>query len=155
DRAVRLLDKAGEPFREPVVSARLSAFAVHALLDHHPATLVADDEAVQIKLEAILDGGAVDLGYQPAGLRKRRPVKARALADADELRRSLRRVPAPPAAHMNAKLPPQGGEPTFERADHACGDARGVPVHAHDGAERLEPEGVGETAQELIAPVVM
>src|ERR1051326_992575 len=30
-----------------------------------------------------------------------------------------------------------------------------MPIHPHDGAERLEPKGMGETAQQLIAPVVM
>ena len=28
-----------------------------------------------------------------------------------------------------------------------------MPVHAHDGAERLEPEGMGEPAQEFVAAV--
>jgi hypothetical protein len=30
-----------------------------------------------------------------------------------------------------------------------------MPVHAHDRAERLEPERVGKTAQQLIAAVMM
>src|SRR5262245_13367476 len=30
-----------------------------------------------------------------------------------------------------------------------------MPVHAHDGAEGLEPEGMGQTAQELVAAIVM
>jgi hypothetical protein len=30
-----------------------------------------------------------------------------------------------------------------------------MPVHAHDGAERLEPERIGQAAQELVAPIMM
>jgi hypothetical protein len=34
--------------------------------------VVGDDEAVEIEVEAVLDGGAVDLGDQPAGAAERR-----------------------------------------------------------------------------------
>jgi len=30
-----------------------------------------------------------------------------------------------------------------------------MPIHPHDGAERLEPERVGDAPQQLVAPVVM
>jgi hypothetical protein len=56
---------------------------------------------------------------------------------------------------MDPEFIAQGCEPTLERADDACGDTRGVPVHAHDGAEGLKPEGVREAAQEFVASVMM
>jgi len=30
-----------------------------------------------------------------------------------------------------------------------------MPIHAHHGAERLEPERVRQAAQQLLAPIVM
>lgn len=43
----------------------------------------------------------------------------------------------------------------FQRADHARRDARRMPVHPHDSAERLEPERMRQTAQQFIAPIMM
>lgn len=34
-------------------------------------------------------------------------------------------------------------------------NTRGVPVHAHDGTERLKPDRIGKAAQQLIPTVVM
>jgi hypothetical protein len=59
------------------------------------------------------------------------------------------------AADMNAKLALQRFKTALEGANNAGGDARGVPIHAHDRAKGLEPEGMRETAQEFIAAVVM
>ena len=117
--------------------------------------VVGDDEAVQVEVEAVLHGGAVDLGDQPAGLRERRAVEADALADRDQLLRRLPRMLAAAAADMDAELAAQRRQPALQRADHAGGDAGGMPVHAHHGAEGLEPEGMREPAQQLVAPVVM
>ena len=117
--------------------------------------VVGDDEAVQIELEPVLHRGAVDLGDEPARLRQRRAVEADALADGDELVRRLPRMPAAPAADMDAELARERRQPALQRADHAGGDAGGMPVHAHHGAERLEPERMGEPAQQLVAAVVV
>src|SRR6188768_2482578 len=67
DRGMRLLDEAREIFRMPVVAARLTLLAVHALLHHRPLAVVGDDETVQVEIEPVLDGGAVDLGDKSAG----------------------------------------------------------------------------------------
>ena len=48
-----------------------------------------------------------------------------------------------------------GPSPRFKRADHAGGDAGGVPVHPHDGAERLKPERMRQPPQEFVAAVMM
>ena len=63
---MRLVDKIAEALREPVIPARLSALAVHALLDHRPAAVIGDDEPVQVKIEPVLDRGAVDFGDKTA-----------------------------------------------------------------------------------------
>src|ERR1700741_3596809 len=49
----------------------------------------------------------------------------------------------------------QRSQPTLQGTDYARRDTGGMPVHAHDRAERLEPERVGKTAQQLIAAVMM
>ena len=59
------------------------------------------------------------------------------------------------AADMNAEFIRQRLEPTLQGADDARRDARGVPVHAHDRAKRLEPEWMRKAAQQLVATVVM
>ena len=92
DRGMRLVDEARQPFRQPVIAARLPALAVHALLDDDPAAVVGDDEAVQIELEAVLHRGAVDLGDQPA--RSRQRVRRRSRRG-----RRWRRAPAASAAN--------------------------------------------------------
>jgi hypothetical protein len=154
DRGVRRIDEARQAFGQPVVAPRLPAIAVHALLHHHPAAVVGDDEAVQVEIEAVLHGGAVDFGDQSARGRERTAVEADAVADRDQLVRRLARMPAAAAAHMQAELALERREPALERTDHAGGDAGRMPVHPHHGAERLEPERMRQPAQQLVAPVV-
>ena len=155
DRRVRRLDEAFQIFREPMIAARESAVAVHALLHDHPFAVVGHDEAVQIEIEAVLHRGAVDFGDEPAGRGQRRAVEADALADGDQLLRRLARMRAAAAADVEAEFARERREAAFQRADDAGGDAGGMPVHAHDGAERLEPEGMRQTAQEFVASVMV
>ena len=155
DRLVRLLDETLQAFGQPMVAASRAARIVHALLDDGPFALVGDDEAVQIEVEAILNGGAVDLRHQPADVGERGAVDADPLADRGEFKGRLSRLLAAAAADMDSEFARQRLEPSLQRADHARGDARGVPVHAHDGAERLEPERMREAAQQLVAAVMV
>ena len=155
DRAVRLVDEAREAFRQPMIAPRLPGIAVHALLDHDPLAVVGDDEAVQVEIEAVLHRRAVDLGDQPARGRELLAVDADPFADRDQLLRRLARMLAAAAAHVNAELALQRREPALQCADHARRDAGRVPVHAHHGAERLEPERMREPPQQLLAPIVV
>src|SRR5262249_61164072 len=59
NRGMRLLDKTFEAFRKPVIAASLLLVAIHPLLDDDPLAVIAHDEAVQIKIKAILHGGAI------------------------------------------------------------------------------------------------
>jgi hypothetical protein len=59
------------------------------------------------------------------------------------------------AAHVDAEFVREGSQAALERADDAGGDAGGMPVHAHDGAERLEPERMRQPLQEFVAAVVV
>ena len=138
-----------------MIAAGQPAGVAHALLDHGPLAVVGDDEAVQVEVEAVLHGGTVDLGDQPARLRQGGAVETDAFADCRQLVRRPPRMAAATAADMDAELVRQRCQPPLEGAQDAGGDPRGVPVHSHDGAEGLEPERVGEAAQELVAAVVV
>ena len=155
DGGVGGVDEVTQAFGQPVIAARLAEVAVHALLDDHPLGVVGDDEAMQIEVEAVLHGGAVDLGDEPAGGGQAAAVEADALADQSELVRGLARLGAAAAADMQPELCRHGSQAALQRADHAGRDARGVPIHAHHGAEGLEPERMRQTAQQLVAAVVL
>ena len=110
---------------------------------------------MQIEVEAVLHGGAVDLGDEAAGSGEGGAVEAGALAGGDQLGGRLARMPAAAAADVDAELARQRVEPALQRADHAGGDAGRMPVHPHHRAERLEPERVGEAAQQFVAAVMV
>src|SRR5947209_894261 len=79
-------------------------------------------------------------------------IEANSFADLDQLARRLARLRAASAADMQPQVFGPRPEAPFQRADHGGGDAGGMPVHAHHRAKRLEPEGMRETPQKLIAP---
>jgi len=54
-----------------------------------------------------------------------------------------------------AKLAAERRQAALQRAEHAGGDAGRMPVHAHHGAERLEPERMRQAAQQLVAAVMV
>ena len=89
---------------QPVVAAGLPARAVHPLLHDHPGAVVGDDEAVQVEVEAVLQGGAVDLGDEAAGAHQRRRVQPHPLAERGQLVGRAARVPAAPAADVQPQL---------------------------------------------------
>jgi len=138
-----------------VISAGLFDLPVHPLLHHYPVTIVGNDEPMQVKLETVLHSSTVDLRYQAAGCGERGPIKAYLVPDFDQLVRRFPRIPPAPAADVNPELMLQRSQPAFQRADNARRDAGGMPVHAHHGAKRLEPEWVGEAAQQFVATVMM
>ena len=57
------------------------------------------------------------------------------------------------ARPANAELAREWHQSTFQRANDAGRDARGVPIH--DRAEGLKPERMGEPAQQFVAAIVM
>src|ERR1700719_3219964 len=104
-RGVRLVDKALQPFRKPVIAAGLLELAVHPLLYDNPVAVVGDDETMQIELGAVLHRGTIDLGYQAAGRGERGPIKAYPVPDIDQLPRRLPRIPPASATDMDPELP--------------------------------------------------
>jgi hypothetical protein len=63
-------------------------------------------------------------------------------------------VPPAAAADVQAEVVGDVVQADLQRVHHARGDPRGVPVHAHHGAERLEPERVRQPREPCVAPVV-
>lgn len=119
----------------PVVAARLFPVAVHALLHDGPFAVIGDEEAVQIQIKTVLHGGAVHLGDQAAGARQLRAIKTDALAEQAQFIRRPARVLSAAAADMDTEFARKRLQAALQRADHAGGDAGGVPVHSHHGAE--------------------
>lgn len=155
DGSMRRIHKTAQAFGEPVIPARLLALPVHALLHHHPAAIVADDETMQVQIEAVLHGSAVHLGDQAAGLCQSGAVQPDRIAHCQQFGRRGTRMPAAPATDMDAQFAGQWRQPTLERADHAGGNAGRMPVHAHDRTERLKPERVRKPPQQFIAPIAV
>ena len=103
---MRLVDEALQTFGKPMITPGLAAIAVHALLDHGPVPVIGDDEAVEIEVEPVLDGGTVDLGDEPARLGERRAVDADPIPDDQEFLRRLARMPATPTTDMGCRALP-------------------------------------------------
>src|ERR1700733_5491841 len=115
-----------------MVAPSRAARVVHALLDDGPFALVGDDEAVQIEVETVLHGGAVDLRHEAADVGERGAVDPHPLADRREFKRRLSRLFAAAAADMDSEFAGPRLEASLQRADHARGDARGAAAHAPD-----------------------
>ncbi len=152
---VRLLDEAFQSLGLPVIAAGLPLVAVHALLHNHPFGIFGDNEAVQIKIEAILHRRAVDFGNQTTRVRQCGAVEAYAISKRDQLLRCLSRVRAPASANIQAKLPGEGRQSALQGADDAGGNAGRVPIHAHHRAEGLEPVWMSKASKQVVAPVVV
>ncbi|MDB6166637.1 MAG: hypothetical protein JWQ83_1777 [Lacunisphaera sp.] len=139
----------------PMVAPRLPLVLVHALLDDGPFAVAGHEEPVQVEIEAILDGGAVDLGHQAACAGQRVAVEADAISQSHEFVRRPSGMLASAAADVDPQFVAEGRQPALQGADDAGRDARGMPVHAHDGTERLEPERMRQPGQQFFAPVMV
>ena len=137
---MRFVDEALQILRMPMVPPRLLVVAVHALLHDRPFAVVGYEESVQVKIEAVLDGGAVDFSDETACANELGTVEANAFAKQVQFARRLSRVLASAAADVDAEFIRERLQPAFQGANHAGCDAGRVPVHAHNGTERLEPK---------------
>jgi len=109
---------------------------------------------MQIKIEAVLHRRAIHFRNQPAGALKGVAIETDAVPDLDQLVRGLARMPAPPPANVKSEFRLQRLQASLQRTDDAGGDTGGMPIHAHDGAEGLEPERMRQAAQELVPPIM-
>src|SRR3954452_4553010 len=155
DRAVRFIDEACKILRMPMVAPGLSLVAVHALLNDRPFAVVGDKEAMKVEIESVLHRGAVDLGHETTRACQFLAVETDALAEQPEFIGCLPGMLPPAATDVNAKFALERSKTALQGADDAGGDAGGMPVHSHHGAERLKPERMRQPLQELVTPVVV
>jgi hypothetical protein len=155
DPGMRLVDEAGQAFGQPVVAPRRALAGVHPLLHDRPMAVGRDDEPVQVERVAVLHRGAVDLGHEPRRARQPGAVQPQPVTQRQKFVRRTARVPAPAAADVQPQLVLHRREAALQRPQHRRRDAGRMPVHPHDGAERLEPEGMRQPPEELVAPVVV
>ncbi len=87
-----------------MVTARLLLVAVHALLHDRPVAIVGNEETMQIKIEPVLNGCAVDFGDETACARQPSGVEANALAYHAKFVRGLSGMLPAPTADMNAEF---------------------------------------------------
>ena len=50
----------------PVIAPRLPCFAIHPLLHNGPMPVISDEKAMEIEIEAVLDGSTINLRHEPA-----------------------------------------------------------------------------------------
>ena len=119
---MRLVDEAFQVLGMPMVAARLFLVAVHALLHDRPVAIVGHEESVEVEIEAVLDGGAVDFGDQTACAGEPGAVETHAFAQQVQFVRRLPRMLSPPAADMDAEFVRKRSQPALEGTDNAGGD---------------------------------
>src|SRR5262249_46252696 len=102
-----------------MIAPRLLACVAHALLHDGPFAIVGDDEAMEVEIEAILHGCAINLRHQPARFGELGSVESDAVSDRYELMRRLPGMLATAAANVDAELLLQRRQTPLQRTDHA------------------------------------
>ena len=108
---------------------------------------------MQVKLEAIGDGIVIDTGGETAGSSKVVTVQTGAAGEVKEFVGRALRVFAASSANGDSQLGESRVKPPLQCAHHRGGDTGGMPVHAHDAAKRLEPEGIADPRQEFMGTI--
>jgi len=152
---VRLRREVTDRRAVPVVTPRQPVRLVHALLDNRPLSLRADNERVKVDLKSVGDRIVVDPRGQPAGSDESFAVQSLSFRHGAQLVRSIPRMPAPPAADVDPKLVRPRCEAPLQSAHDRRGDPGRVPVHSHDAAERLKPEGIGKAGEKFRSAVTL
>src|ERR1700733_11283498 len=138
-----------------MIAARFAASFVHSLLNYAPMPIDGREEGMQIKIKSILDGRAVDFCDQPARSLEGCGIDAGHIADLSKFMGRAARLGTLTAANVQSKFALDRSKTAFQGADDARGDAGRMPIHAHDGAEGLEPERMRQPLQEFVAAVVV
>jgi len=137
----------------PVVTPGQTRRIVHTLLHHRPVALRRNQKRVQIELKSIADSIVIHLRGQPAHARERRAIRAGRIPERHQFFRSLPRLPPAPAANIKAKFAGLRIHAALQRAQHRRSDSRGMPVHAHHRAERLEPKRIADARKKFAGSV--
>ena len=149
DGSVGVGDEVADGGGVPVIAAGEAVVLVHALLDDGPLAGFVNDEGVKVELKAIGDGVVIDASGEAAGAGELIAVKAGEAGERDELVGGAAGVAAAASADGEAEFGEAGVQATFQGSEDGGGNAGGVPVHAHDSAKGLEPEGIAEAGEEF------
>src|SRR6266702_1138289 len=104
---------------------------------------------MKIELKSVGNRVVVDASRQTAGACKFVTIETGADREFAQLIRSANGVAAAPSADRKAQLRESRIEAALQRSHHRRRNARRMPVHTHDAAQRLKPEGIAEAGQEL------
>ena len=107
------------------------------------------NERVQIHLKSIGDRVVIDARGETARPYKRFSVDTGGIGQFAKFVGSTARMFAAPAANVDAELGRTRSQSPLERAHDGCRDAGRMPVHAHDGAERLKPEWIAQPRKQF------
>src|SRR6185437_14459402 len=105
----------------PVIPPGQMAFGIHPLLHNRPLARAADDERMQIKLEAIGDSVVVDLRRQSAGTGERFPVETGIRGEAAELIWRAARMTAATSTDEQAEVAEASVKASLQRSHDGCG----------------------------------
>ena len=155
DGRVRFTDEIANCGRVPVITAREFRACVHALLNNGPVSRISHDEGVQIELKSVSDGVVINFCREAAGPNQRIAIESFSIGECNEFAGRFAGLFAAPAANVNAEFVGARIQATFQRAKYGRGDAGGVPVHAHNRAQGLEPERITEACEEFGGAVMM
>lgn len=139
----------------PVIATRFAGCVVQTLLHHSPFARAGHDKRVQINLKSVGDGVVVDASGKAAGADQFFPIPALLVRQQAKFGGRVTRVTTATSADVNTEFVRAGIEATLEGShDRRC-DARGVPIHAHNGTEGLKPERITEAGEELGGAVMV
>jgi len=141
---VRIGDEVADSRRVPVIAPRETVGLVHALLDDSPFAGFVDDKGVEIELESVGNGVVVNAGGEAACAGQIVAVEAGVRGEVDEFVGGTAGVASATSADGKAEFGEAGVQAALEGTQDGGGDAGGVPVHTHNGAKSLEPEGIAE-----------
>src|SRR2546423_14764653 len=126
----------------PMVSARHSFVGVKTLLHDHPFPIGSQNKAVKINLKTIADGIIVNTGGKTARANQCFAIESTTISDPAQFRWCISSESTATAANVDSQFVRTGRQAPFEPGPNRSGDARGMPVHAHNAAQRLKPKRI-------------
>src|SRR6185312_10623348 len=110
---------------------------------------------VQVELKAVGDCIVVDLRGELARSCKFLAIQVCTLRHGTQFIWCPARMAAAAATDMNTQLMRSWIESALESSHDRSGDSRGMPVHSHQAAQSLKPEGIAEAREQFRLPIVI
>ena len=146
---MRFLHKRLQVRGVPVVTPGQGSSIAHALLYYGPLSFFTHDEIVQVQLVSILDSRIIHFGAELTATHQVFGIQTGLFTNAHQLIRGLAGVFTLATRNVQAQFRRAGIDGSFESTHYGSSNPRGMPVHAHNGSQALEPERIAEPAQHL------